>query len=121
MNQRPTLSTRTDTLFPYTPLFLAELAGRLKSINEGLAPDTGLTAFAGLLFGGDARRGRNIVFSNQTAQCMRCPYIDDYGANIAPKLNGVASRNTRAQMLESLLNPTPRHTPGYGFISFTLE
>src|SRR3546814_17412498 len=63
----------------------------------------------------------NSGVSKQTTQCMRWHTIDDYGANIAPNLNGVASRNTREQLLESLINPSARITPGYGFISVALE
>ncbi|QEC51346.1 putative heme-binding domain-containing protein [Anseongella ginsenosidimutans] len=99
----------------------AELTEKLQAINAGLAPDTSMAAYAGLLFGGDVGKGRSILFSNQTAQCMRCHSIDDYGANIAPNLNGVASRNTREQLLESLIAPSARITPGYGFVTVELE
>lgn len=99
----------------------ADLARRFAAARSALAPDTGMAAFAGLLFGGDAGEGRSILYSNQTAQCMRCHSIDDYGANIAPNLNGVASRNTREQLLQSLIDPSARITPGYGFITVELE
>src|SRR5690606_13636415 len=98
-----------------------ELRSKLDRIDAELTPDTTLAGYAGLLFGGDSRKGRTILFSNQTAQCMRCHSIDDYGANVAPSLNGVASRNTREQLLESLIEPSARIAPGYGFTTLELE
>ncbi|HYH56236.1 MAG TPA: hypothetical protein VD772_06460, partial [Anseongella sp.] len=98
-----------------------QLAGKLAAVNSKLSPDTTMAGYASLLFGGDVRKGRNILFSNQTAQCMRCHSIDDYGANIAPNLNGVAGRNTREQLLESLIDPSARIAPGYGFVTVELQ
>jgi HEAT repeat protein len=92
-----------------------ELATKYKTISATLSPDSLMAAYAGSLTGGDPRRGRMIFFRNQAAQCTRCHSIDDYnGGNAGPRLNGVASRLKRSQLLEALINPSARIAQGYG-------
>ena len=49
----------------------------------------------------------------------KCHAYNDYGGNAGPRLNGVASRLSREQLLEALIKPSARLAPGYGMI--TLE
>ena len=99
----------------------AELAARYKEINMHLSPDSLASAYAGSLTGGDAGKGARIFYSNQSAQCIRCHAYNDVGGNAGPRLNGVAQRLTRQQILESLVNPSARLAPGYGFVSLELK
>ncbi|HRO71906.1 MAG TPA: c-type cytochrome, partial [Chitinophagaceae bacterium] len=62
-----------------------------------------------------------IFYSNQSAQCIRCHAYNDVGGNAGPRLNGVAERLSRQQILESLVNPGARLAPGYGFVSLELK
>ena len=43
------------------------------------------------------------------------------GANVGPPLRGVASRLTREQLLEALVDPSARIAPGYGPVQVTLK
>ncbi len=92
-----------------------------KKISATLSPDTLVSAYAGSLHGGNADRGRRIFFSNQTAQCVRCHSYDDRGGNAGPRMNGVGRRMTREQILESLVNPSERLAPGFGFVTLELK
>jgi putative heme-binding domain-containing protein len=94
---------------------------RYKAISGKLAPDELTAAYAGSLSGGDPNRGRNIFFQNQNAQCIKCHSYDDRGGNAGPRLNGVASRITRSQILEALISPSARLAPGYGVVTVTLK
>jgi putative heme-binding domain-containing protein len=76
--------------------------------------------YAGSLLGGDPNRGARIFYGNQTAQCIRCHAYGDYGGSAGPRLNGVASRLTREQILESLIEPSARIAPGFGTVSLEL-
>jgi quinoprotein glucose dehydrogenase len=38
-----------------------------------------------------------------------------------PRLNGVAARITRPQILEALISPSARLAPGYGVVTVTLK
>jgi putative membrane-bound dehydrogenase-like protein len=98
-----------------------QLITRYKEINATLSPDSLQAAYEGSLLGGDANLGRRIFFGNQTAQCMRCHAFHDYGGNAGPRLNGVAGRLTRQQILEALINPSARLAPGFGVVTVELK
>ena len=97
-----------------------QLIARYKKISKVHSPDSLKASYAGSLLGGDANRGAGIFYGNQTAQCIRCHAYGDYGGSAGPRLNGVASRLTREQILESLIDPSARIAPGYGTVSLEL-
>lgn len=100
---------------------MPELISRYKSVSQKISPDDLKASYAGSLLGGDADKGRGIFFYNQNAQCMRCHSYDDRGGDAGPRLNGVASRITRPQILEALISPSARIAPGFGISSITLK
>ncbi|WP_266366357.1 HEAT repeat domain-containing protein [Tellurirhabdus rosea] len=91
-----------------------QLKARYKTIMGKLSPDAALASYKGALSGGDVAVGRRIFFRHQTAQCIRCHSYDDLGGNAGPRLNGVASRLSREQLLEAVINPSARIAPGFG-------
>lgn len=99
----------------------AELIASYKKINATLGPDTLASAYAGTLNGGNPDRGRRIFYRNESAQCLRCHSFDDYGGNAGPRLNGVANRLSRQQILEALINPSARIAPGFGVVTLQLK
>lgn len=98
-----------------------QLAARYKEINGKLSPNDVLASYASSLEGGDPQRGRQIFYRNQNAQCMRCHSYDDRGGNAGPRLNGVAKRISRQQILESIISPSARLAPGYGMVTLELK
>ena len=86
-----------------------------------LSSDDLKASYAVALEGGDPNRGRNIFYNNQNSQCVRCHTYDDYGGNAGPRLNGVGTRLTRQQILESLITPSARLADGYGTVTLTLK
>jgi quinoprotein glucose dehydrogenase len=98
-----------------------QLIARHKAITSKLSPDATVASFKGSLFGGEPDLGRRIFFRHQTAQCIRCHSYDDLGGNAGPRLNGVASRLKREQLLEALINPSARLAPGFGMVTLTLK
>ena len=52
---------------------------------------------------------------------MKCHSYDDFGGSAGPRLNGVADRLTREQLLEALINPSGRIAPGFGVVSLEME
>ena len=98
-----------------------ELKDRYKEISAKTAGDTVKAAFAGALFGGNPDRGSRVFYSNQSAQCIRCHSYGDYGGNAGPRLNGVANKLSREQLLEALIDPSARLAPGYGMITLELK
>ncbi len=99
----------------------AALKNRYAGISRSSSPDSLKAAYAGALQGGDPQRGGMIFWANSSAQCVRCHAVDDYGGNVGPKLNGVAVRLSREQLLEALIEPSARIAPGYGIVSLDLK
>ncbi|WP_128545317.1 HEAT repeat domain-containing protein [Larkinella soli] len=91
-----------------------QLKAKYKSITGKLSADAVMASYKGALFGGDVASGRRIFFRHQTAQCIRCHSYDDLGGNAGPRLNGVAGRLSREQLLEAVINPSARIAPGFG-------
>ncbi|MEI9921600.1 MAG: HEAT repeat domain-containing protein [Bacteroidota bacterium] len=97
------------------------LAVKYKDIVKKISPDTLMGPYMGALLGGDPRQGARIFYENQSAQCIRCHAIGDYGGNAGPQLDGVASRISREQILEALVNPSARLAPGFGTVKLELK
>lgn len=98
-----------------------QLAARYKEISGKLSADDVMASYASSLQGGDPQRGRQIFYRNQNAQCMKCHAYDDRGGNAGPRLNGVANRLTREQILESIISPSSRLAPGFGMVTLELK
>ena len=56
-------------------------------------------------------RGRQVFFKE--ARCAECHSVFDYGGRTAPQLNRFAKRKTRAQVLEAIVKPSVKISPGY--------
>ena len=76
--------------------------------------------FKEALFGGNIQAGNFIFNRNQTAQCVRCHNTGGEGGNVGPSLKGIASRLSREQILQALIEPSARIAPGFGTISLKL-
>lgn len=79
----------------------------------------GHTLFDLTLSGGDPRRGRE-VFVNQ-GTCLKCHRIQSVGGRAGPKLDELATRQSPAQILESLVHPSSQILDGYGVAALTLD
>lgn len=98
-----------------------QLLAQHKSILAKQSPDAVLASYQASLYGGEPNQGRRIFFRHETAQCIRCHSYDDLGGNAGPRLNGVANRLTRQQLLEAVINPSARLAPGYGTATVELK
>ena len=92
---------------------LAPNDAKHKAILAKQSPDAVLASYQASLFGGEPDRGRRVFFRHQTAQCIRCHSYDDLGGNAGPRLNGVANRLTREQLLEAVINPSAAAGPRF--------
>lgn len=93
---------------------------RFKKLNRNSSPDSLKASYAGSLLGGDPEQGAGIFWGHPTAQCIRCHSYDDYGGTAGPRINGVANRLTREQILESLIEPSTRIAAGFGTVTLEL-
>jgi quinoprotein glucose dehydrogenase len=98
------------------------LQARLEAYQKARSADTLATAFKeALVVGGNARRGRELFVEHPAAACTRCHTVRNAGSDVGPNLTGVASRLTRDQIVESLLDPNARIAPGFGTVGITLR
>jgi uncharacterized repeat protein (TIGR03806 family) len=62
---------------------------------------------------GNAERGREIFFKAAGLQCANCHRIAGTGSNLGPDLSDIGKKYTRAQILESILEPSKFIDPKY--------
>ncbi len=95
----------------------------LKNKLAGIKINSPLDEFAETLFGGNKQEGRNTFNYNSTTQCVRCHTASgpQDGGAVGPPLSKIASVLSREQLLESLIDPSARLSPGYGsvYLKFT--
>jgi putative heme-binding domain-containing protein len=92
----------------------SELRNRLERYRRASRQrDLELAPYLDALFGGDPERGR-AVYERVDLSCTRCHATDGVDpSRVGPNLAGVGERLTRLQLLESILAPNRRTTPGY--------
>jgi quinoprotein glucose dehydrogenase len=98
-----------------------DLKTKFNTILDAKAGGIEWKKYAGALAEGSVRVGRNIFFQNQTAQCIRCHAYDDMGGNAGPRMNGIANKLSREELLIALVEPSARLSPGYGMVTLELN
>lgn len=77
--------------------------------------------YADVLFGGDKRSGERYFTRNETGQCIRCHTLDGTKGPVGPDLSNIGNILDRKQLLQALVEPSARLSPGYGTIKLTLK
>ncbi len=62
---------------------------------------------------GNAERGRELFFKSAGLQCANCHRIAGTGSTLGPDLSDIGKKYTRAQILESILDPSKFIDPKY--------
>lgn len=73
------------------------------------------------LYGGDSAEGRRIFFQDESAQCIRCHVVDGEGSEVGPDLSTIGDRQSRKDLLMSLVHPNDSISAGYGSVTLTLQ
>lgn len=121
-----------DTLLPATKevVLTAAVASseeRIRDLFEKFLPEEKRTRRLGLIvrreellsLPGDIERGKALFSSTMGVQCKNCHKIDVVGTTIGPELNQIGKKLTKAQILESILEPSRRIEPK--FVQWILE
>lgn len=61
---------------------------------------------------GNAKKGEALFFA-ETMQCAKCHKVGDRGVSLGPDLSAIGKTRTRAELLESILDPSRRVEPQY--------
>jgi quinoprotein glucose dehydrogenase len=100
----------------------AALRAQLEAYQKSRAADSLVTAFKdAILTGGNPRRGRELFAEHPAAQCARCHAVGPAGSDVGPNLGGVATRLSRDQIFQSLVEPNAVIAPGFGTVGITLK
>ena len=78
-----------------------------------LGPDP-VSQFREVRYGGDATRGKALVYRHPSAQCLKCHAIRGVGGTAGPDLSHIGAVLSRTQLLEALVAPGARLAPGFG-------
>ena len=68
---------------------------------------------------GDASRGKQVFFATAGVQCKNCHRIGQEGKELGPELTSIGKKYNRAQLLESMLEPSKRIDPK--FVTYLAE
>jgi putative heme-binding domain-containing protein len=115
--QRPSSSMRAEVV----ALAMARTDGQVRDLFERFVPDDLRVKRLGnlikaetlLAMKGDPARGKELFFKTSALQCSKCHRIGDTGTPLGPDLTQIARKSTRAQILESILDPSKIVEPQY--------
>lgn len=93
----------------------------LERYRESLDTNDELAEWRPVLFGGDSEAGRKIFYEREDVACLRCHQLDGLGGEVGPKLDGIASRLNREQLLESIVMPNKTIAAGFENVLVQVE
>lgn len=80
---------------------------RIKRLGSVIRPEQILA------LSGDAERGRKLFFEVSGVQCRNCHRIGGRGTEVGPDLDEIGKKYNRAQLLETILDPSKQIEPKY--------
>jgi uncharacterized repeat protein (TIGR03806 family) len=86
---------------------------RLKRLGSVVRPEQILALT------GDATRGQRLFFETANVSCKNCHRIQKQGKEVGPELTTIGKQRTRAQLLESILEPSKLIDPK--FVTYLAE
>jgi len=99
-----------------------EFKSALAAYEAGLDQSDPLAAFHVALEGGNVDNGRRIFYNHGAANCVQCHKVGDRaGGEAGPPLDGMGKRHDAAYILESIVVPNAKLTPGYSAIALTMN
>lgn len=97
------------------------LVTQLKTYQDQQPKSDELAGYREALVGGNPRAGGQIFYRNQSAQCVRCHLVGDYGGDVGPDLTTIGAKYNAEELLLSLINPSATIANGYGTVMLTLK
>src|SRR5262249_34309854 len=95
-----------------------DLREKLERYESSKPKDDPLAAFREVLAGGNSSRGMRIFRTKAELECVRCHKVNDSsgglaGGEVGPELTGIGAKQTRAYLLESIVNPDKQIAEGF--------
>jgi quinoprotein glucose dehydrogenase len=91
---------------------------KLDRYDSSKPKDDALATYREVLTGGDAQRGMTVFTTKAELECVRCHKIkatsgEPVGGEVGPELSGIGDRQTRAYLLESIVDPNKLIAQGF--------
>ena len=96
------------------------LVDAAREIENRRNPEDPLGNYRECLSGGNAKRGEKIFFKNQKVNCVRCHMVNERGGNVGPNLSKVGREKKAEYLLESIVLPSAKISPGYSTVQFLM-
>lgn len=90
-----------------------ELSSKLNRYEARLAGEAPAVRYADTLYGGDADRGKQIVFEKTEVACLKCHKFFGRGGDVGPDLTRIATNKDRQYLLESIVDPNRAIAEGF--------
>ncbi len=99
----------------------ARIKAGLDKFKAQRKPDDLLWSYRSALAGGNEESGKKIFLERVEASCARCHKVGSDGGEVGPVLDGIASKQTREYLLESLVAPNAKIAPGFETLLVVLK
>ena len=96
------------------------LVDAAREIENRRDPEDPLGYYRECLAGGNAERGEKVFFKNQKVNCVRCHMVNERGGNVGPNLSKVGRDKKAEYLLESIVLPSAKISPGYSTVQFLM-
>jgi quinoprotein glucose dehydrogenase len=80
-----------------------------------------LAPYRDALVGGDAEEGQRVFLHKAEVSCLRCHKVKGVGGEVGPDLTGIAGRQNREYLLESIVLPSKQIAKGFETVVLTLK
>jgi quinoprotein glucose dehydrogenase len=97
-----------------------QLKQKLAQYERNRPHDQSVAAYREALVGGDAEAGRAIFFDKSEVSCLRCHKVGGTGGEVGPDLTGIASKQKREYLLESIVDPNKQIAKGFESVLLVL-
>ncbi len=96
----------------------SEFQKKLEEYQASKPRNDALASYREVLSGGDSQRGRTVFKTKAAVECIRChkvkePGGDSVGGEVGPELSAIGTRQTRAYLLESIVDPNKQIAQGF--------
>jgi putative heme-binding domain-containing protein len=119
----PTNVLSDDTISGLRQIYLSNAAAKKGPLFKIRVKETPLTDYSSYAMAnpGDLQLGKKIFTDVSGVNCIRCHRFNGQGALIGPELTGIGSKQSRAQIIESVLYPSKQILDGYQQVLFTMK
>jgi len=98
-----------------------EFSDWLTKIESSRNAEDHLAEYRECLEGGNAKRGKDIVFGRTEASCRRCHMVGGEGGAVGPDLSVIGAEKNREYLLEAIVEPSRQIAKGFETVMLIMD